>query len=87
MQWHSDASEFTGRCTRVMASAAELRELSIEEIEQALAETIEELFNLRFQHATGQLENYRRLRQLRREVARIKTILRERELEDAGAEH
>jgi len=70
-----------------MASAAELRELSIEEIEQALAETIEELFNLRFQHATGQLENYRRLRQLRREVARIKTILRERELEDAGAEH
>jgi len=70
-----------------MASAAELRELSIEEIEQALAETIEELFNLRFQHATGQLENYRRLRQLRREVARIKTILREREFEDAGAEH
>ena len=70
-----------------MASAAELRELSIEEIEQALADTGEELFNLRFQHATGQLENYRRLRQLRREVARIKTILRERELEDAGAEH
>lgn len=70
-----------------MGSAAELRELSIEEIEQALAETGEELFNLRFQHATGQLENYRRLRQLRREVARIKTILRERELEDAGAEH
>ncbi|HZJ50665.1 MAG TPA: 50S ribosomal protein L29 [Actinomycetota bacterium] len=70
-----------------MASAAELRELSIEEIEQALAETGEELFNLRFQHATGQLENYRRLRQLRRDVARIKTILRERELEDAGAKH
>ncbi len=70
-----------------MASAAELRELSIEEIEQALAETGEELFNLRFQHATGQLENYRRLRQLRREVARIKTILRERELDEAGAEY
>ena len=70
-----------------MASAAELRELSIEEIEQALTETGEELFNLRFQHATGQLENYRRLRQLRREVARIKTILRERELDEAGAEH
>ena len=70
-----------------MASAAELRELSIEEIEQALAETSEELFNLRFQHATGQLENYRRLRQLRREVARLKTILRERELDEAGAEH
>ena len=70
-----------------MASAAELRELSIDEIEQVLADTGEELFNLRFQHATGQLENYRRLRQLRRDVARIKTILRERELEDAGAEH
>ena len=70
-----------------MASAAELRELSIEEIEQALAETSEELFNLRFQHATGQLENYRRLRQLRRDVARLKTILRERELDEAGAEH
>ncbi|CAN5468377.1 50S ribosomal protein L29 [soil metagenome] len=70
-----------------MASAAELRELSIEEIEQALAETGEELFNLRFQHATGQLENYRRLRQLRREIARIKTVLRERELGEAGVEH
>lgn len=70
-----------------MASAAELRELSIDEIEQALADTGEELFNLRFQHATGQLENYRRLRQLRRDIARIKTVLRERELEDAGAEH
>jgi large subunit ribosomal protein L29 len=69
-----------------MASAAELRELSIEEIEQALAETGEELFNLRFQHATGQLENYRRLRHLRREVARIKTVLRERELDEIDAD-
>lgn len=69
-----------------MASAAELRELSVEEIEQTLAETNEELFNLRFQHATGQLENYRRLRQLRREIARIKTVLRERELDEAGVE-
>ena len=69
-----------------MASAAELRELSIDEIEQTLADTGEELFNLRFQHATGQLENYRRLRQLRRDVARIKTVLRERELDEADAE-
>jgi large subunit ribosomal protein L29 len=61
-----------------------LRELSTEEVEQALAETKEELFNLRFQHATGQLENYRRLRQLRRDVARTMTVLRERELEDSG---
>jgi large subunit ribosomal protein L29 len=69
-----------------MASAPELRELSSEEIEQALAETGEELFNLRFQHATGQLENYRRLRQLRREVARIKTVLRERELDETDVD-
>ena len=67
-----------------MATASELRELSTEEVGQALAETKEELFNLRFQHATGQLENYRRLRQLRREVARAMTVLRERELEDSG---
>jgi large subunit ribosomal protein L29 len=67
-----------------MASTSELRELSTEEVEQALEETKEELFNLRFQHATGQLENYRRLRQLRRDVARIMTVLRERELEEAG---
>jgi large subunit ribosomal protein L29 len=67
-----------------MASASELRELSTEEVEQALEETKEELFNLRFQHATGQLENYRRLHQLRRDVARIMTVLRERELEEAG---
>jgi large subunit ribosomal protein L29 len=69
-----------------MASASELRELSSEEIEQALAETGEELFNLRFQHATGQLENYRRLRELRREVARIKTVLRERELDETDVD-
>jgi large subunit ribosomal protein L29 len=67
-----------------MASASELRELSTEEVEQALEETKEELFNLRFQHATGQLENYRRLRQLRRDVARIMTVLRARELEETG---
>jgi large subunit ribosomal protein L29 len=66
-----------------MATASELRELSTEEVEQALTETKEELFNLRFQHATGQLENYRRLRQLRREVARAMTVLRERELEES----
>jgi large subunit ribosomal protein L29 len=67
-----------------VATATELRELTTEEVDQALAETKEELFNLRFQHATGQLENYRRLRQLRREVARAMTVLRERELEESG---
>ena len=68
-----------------MGSASEIRELSVEETEQRLAETNEELFNLRFQHATGQLENYRRLRQLRRDIARLKTILREHELADDDA--
>jgi large subunit ribosomal protein L29 len=69
-----------------MGKASEIRELSVEETEQRLAETNEELFNLRFQHATGQLENYRRLRQLRRDIARLKTILREHELADDDAQ-
>jgi large subunit ribosomal protein L29 len=60
--------------------ASELRELTDEEIETRLVETKEELFNLRFQNATGQLDNYRRLAQLRRDVARINTIIRERQL-------
>jgi large subunit ribosomal protein L29 len=63
-----------------MAKASELRELTDEEIGTRLVETKEELFNLRFQNATGQLDNYRRLAQLRRDVARINTIIRERQL-------
>jgi large subunit ribosomal protein L29 len=63
------------------AKATELRDLSTDELETRLADTREELFNLRFQNATGQLDNYRRLAILRRDVARINTILRERELE------
>jgi large subunit ribosomal protein L29 len=61
-----------------------LRELSLEEMETRLAETKEELFNLRFQNATGQLDNYRRLGILRREIARIHTIMRERQLAESG---
>lgn len=63
-----------------MVKAAELRDQSYEEVEQRLAETKEELFNLRFQNATGQLDNYRRLRALRKDIARMKTILRSIEL-------
>jgi len=63
-----------------VAKASELRDQSYEEIEQRLAETKEELFNLRFQNATGQLDNYRRLRALRKDIARMKTILRAMEL-------
>lgn len=63
-----------------MAKASDLREQSFEELEQRLTETKEELFNLRFQNATGQLDNYRRLRALRKDIARMKTILRAIEL-------
>ena len=62
----------------------ELKDLSVEELEVRLVETREELFNLRFQNATGQLDNYKRLGILRRDVARLKTILRERELTESG---
>ena len=62
------------------AKTTEIRDLPQTELEQKLAETKEELFNLRFQNATGQLDNYKRIGQLRKDVARIKTILRQREL-------
>jgi large subunit ribosomal protein L29 len=58
----------------------ELRELHDEELETRLREAKEELFNLRFQMATGQLDNNRRLRTVRHDIGRIYTILREREL-------
>jgi large subunit ribosomal protein L29 len=61
--------------------AAELRNLSDDELEEKLAEAKEELFNLRFQVVTGQLDNPMRIKEVRRDVARIMTILRERELE------
>jgi large subunit ribosomal protein L29 len=60
--------------------AKDLRDLSSTEIERKIAGYKEELFNLRFQHATGQLENKMRIRDVRRDIARAKTILREREL-------
>jgi len=60
--------------------AAELRELSEDELVTRLRESKEELFNLRFQMATGQMDNNRRLRTVRHEIARIYTVLREREL-------
>ncbi|HEX4531820.1 MAG TPA: 50S ribosomal protein L29 [Acidimicrobiia bacterium] len=64
-----------------MASrTAELRELNDTELEHRLGEAKEELFNLRFQNATGQLDNIARIPQVRRDVARIETLLREREI-------
>ena len=59
----------------------ELRKLSTEELQKKIKENNEELFNLRFQQATGNLEKPSRLRDLRKQVAKMKTIIRERELE------
>jgi large subunit ribosomal protein L29 len=58
----------------------ELREMHDDELDTRLREAKEELFNLRFQMATGQLDNNRRLRIVKHDIARIYTILREREL-------
>ncbi|MCX6420284.1 MAG: 50S ribosomal protein L29 [Actinobacteria bacterium] len=66
-------------------TAEELRPLSVEELETKLKEAKEELFNLRFQAATGQLESHGRLTAVRKEIARIYTVLRERELGIGGA--
>ena len=61
-------------------NTGELRELADDDLTEKLRQAKEELFNLRFQMATGQLANNRRLRAVRQEIARIYTVLREREL-------
>lgn len=58
----------------------EIRDLSASELDQKLGELKEELFNLRFQLATGQLDNPMRIRDVRKDIARVKTIMRERVL-------
>ena len=64
---------------------AEIRDLPADELLQRLADTKEELFNLRFQNATGQIDNYSRLGELKKDIARIKTVMRDRELnEESG---
>jgi len=63
-----------------VTSARELRDLERDELIERLESAKEELFNLRFQMATGQLENNRRLRTVRQDIARIYTVMREREL-------
>ncbi len=68
-----------------MARTSELREMDADELGTRLAEARQELFNLRFQHVTGQLDNYARLGQVRKEIARIETILRENEITAAEA--
>ncbi|MDO4395026.1 MAG: 50S ribosomal protein L29 [Mycoplasmatota bacterium] len=61
--------------------ANDIRKLSTEEINKKITESKQELFNLRMKQATGSLENPSRIRELRKTVARLKTILREREIE------
>jgi large subunit ribosomal protein L29 len=63
-----------------VTTAAELRTLDEDDLAEKLREAKEELFNLRFQAATGQLESHGRLRAVRHDIARIYTVLREREL-------
>ncbi|HZD79020.1 MAG TPA: 50S ribosomal protein L29 [Actinomycetota bacterium] len=68
-----------------MAKIREIRELGDEDLLERVESLKEELFNLRFQLATGQLDNPMRIKQARHEAARILTILRERELEELEA--
>lgn len=65
--------------------ASEIRNLTSEELGKKLTDLKDELFKLRFQLATGQLENPMRIREVRRGIARVKTIIRERELQPQKA--
>jgi large subunit ribosomal protein L29 len=61
----------------------EVRELGVDELERRVAETRRELFNLRFQHATGQLENTGQLQEVRRNIARLLTVLNQKQRENS----
>ena len=69
-----------------MGRAAELRDLDAGELEGRLVDSHKELFNLRFQLATGQLDNSARLNEVRRDIARLTTFTREREIAAAEAQ-
>ncbi len=60
--------------------ANKIRELTMQELTEKERELKTELFNLRFQLATGQLDNYQRINQCKKDIARVKTLIREREL-------
>ncbi len=57
--------------------ASEIRELGLQELKEKVTDLKQELFNLRFQHQVGQLENPQRLKQTKRDIARLKTVIRE----------
>ncbi len=63
---------------------SELRDLSKEELEKKLSDLKDELFSLRFQSVTGQLSNYMKIREVKHDIARTKTILRDIEFKDRG---
>ena len=63
-------------------NVAEVRELDVEELQQRVAQTRRELFNLRFQHATGQLENTGQLKEVRKNIARLLTVLNQKQREN-----
>ena len=64
---------------------SKIREMSAEELEKKLADLKEELFNLRFQHAINQLDNPKRLNAVKKEIAVVKTIIRENEIKSVEA--
>lgn len=66
--------------------ASEIRELNIAEMQQKVGDLKDELFNLCFQHEIGQLENPQRMKQTKRDIARVKTIIREIEATNQTAE-
>lgn len=66
--------------------ASEIRELNIAEMQQKVGDLKDELFNLYFQHEIGQLENPQRMKQTKRDIARVKTIIREIEATNKTAE-
>lgn len=70
----------------LILKTADIRDLSDEELDKKMDEAKEALFNLRFQLATGQLDNFMSIKESRRLIARLQTIRRERELEGAKAE-
>lgn len=66
-------------------NVAEIRELKADKLVEALAEAKEELFNLRFQLATNQLDNTARFKEIKKEIARIRTVMRARQIEEENA--
>lgn len=65
---------------------SEIRDMNLEEMHRKVGELKEELFNLRFQHEIGQLENPQRMKQARKDIARIKTIIRDNQLKNKTVE-